>query len=66
MTMTGRRNTVGHTVVVCGYIQFKFYEDGVNFRTDDYAYVCFGDSSMGYLSLNNTSYIQEAYTFNIT
>ena len=66
MSMVCRRNTAGHTVVVCGYQQFKFYQNGVNFRTDNYAYVCFGDSSSGFLSLDDTSYIQEAYTFNIT
>lgn len=66
MDMLGYRKTVGHAVVAFGYVEYLFYTDNALTRTDKYLYVIFGDSTMGYLSINSTSYIQEAYTFTIT
>lgn len=66
MSMLGYRKTAGHVVVAFAYVEFMFYNDNTLFRSDKYLYVAFGDSSRGYLPISNTSYIEEAYTLNIT
>ena len=65
MSMLGYRKTVGHAVVAFAYVEYDFYTNNEIFRTDKYLYVVFGDDTIGYLSINDTSYIQEAYTFNV-
>lgn len=66
MTMLGYQNNAGHVVVAFAYIAFNYYDNNTLFRTDEYLYVAFGDDTRGYISLEDTSYIQEAYTLNIT
>jgi len=64
--LMGLRKTVGHAVVAYAYFEYTFYNDNVAFQTDKWLYVAFGDSTTGYLKINDTSYIQEAYTFDIS
>ena len=64
--MMGYIKSVGHAVVAFAYFEYTYYNNNVAFQTDKWLYVVFGDSSMGYLKINDTSYIQEAYTFDIS
>lgn len=65
MTMEGIYKEVGHVVVAYGYRVYNFYEDGNLFRTDRYLIVSFGDGTTGYLSTNDTSYIDEVYVTSV-
>ena len=65
MTMDGVYKEVGHVVVAYGYRVYNFYEDGNLFRTDRYLIVSFGDGTTGYLSTNDTSYIDEVYVTSV-
>lgn len=62
----GQRETAGHAVVACAYFEYTFYTDNEISRLDKWLYVSFGNGNYGYLSINNTSYIEEAYTFDIS
>ena len=65
-SILGQRETAGHAVVACAYFEFTFYTNNQVSRLEKWLYVAFGNSNYGYLSLNDTSYIQEAYTFDIS
>lgn len=65
MNMVGYQKNVGHVVVAYGYRVYNFYEDGNLFRTDRYLIVSFGDGTTGYLSTNDTSYIDEVYVTSV-
>lgn len=65
MTIMGYQKEVGHVVVAYGYRVYNFYQDGNLFRTDKYLVVSFGDGTTGYLSINDTAYIDEVYVTNI-
>lgn len=65
-TMLGLRKNVGHVVVAYAYFEYTYYNDNEAFQTDKWLYVVFGNSSIGFLKMDNTSYIQEAYTFNVS
>lgn len=65
-SMLGQRETAGHAVVACAYFEYTFYTNNAVSRLDKWLYVAFGNGNYGYLSINNTSYIQEAYTFDIS
>ena len=65
-SILGQRETVGHAVVACAYFEYTFYTNNAVSRLDRWLYVAFGNGEYGYLSINNTSYIQEAYTFDIS
>jgi len=65
-SIIGQRETVGHAVVACAYFEYTFYVNNEVSRLDKWLYVAFGNGYYGYLSINNTSYIEEAYTFDIS
>ena len=64
--IVGQRETAGHAVVACAYFEYTFYTNNEISRLDKWLYVAFGNGEYGYLSINDTSYIQEAYTFDIS
>ena len=62
----GRTKVAGHVVVAYGYTEFSFYdESGKLFRKEKFLIVSFGDSTGGYLSINSTACIDDAYAINI-
>ena len=65
-TLIGQRETVGHAVVACAYFEFTYYTNNEISRFDKWLYVAFGNGVYGYLTMNDTSYINEAYTFDIS
>ena len=65
-SILGLRETVGHAVVACAYYEYTFYTNNQISRLDKWLYVAFGDGNYGFLSINDTSYIHEAYTFDIS
>lgn len=66
MRMVGYQKDVGHVVVAYGYRVYNFYQNGNLFRTDKYLIVSFGDGSTGYLSTNDTSYVDEVYVTSVS
>lgn len=65
-SILGQRETAGHAVVACAYFEYTFYTNNEISRFDKWLYVAFGNGEYGYLSINDTSYIEEAYTFDIS
>lgn len=65
-SILGQREAAGHAVVACAYFEYAFYTNNEISRLDKWLYVSFGNGNYGYLSINNTSYIQEAYTFDVS
>ena len=67
MTQIKRISSNGHVAVACGYREYNFFNDGVNFRTDKYLLVAFGNGTLGMLKINDTSKIDEgiAITFSV-
>lgn len=65
-SLLGLRESVGHAVVACAYFEYTFYTNNAISRLDRWLYVAFGNGEYGYLSINDTSYIEEAYTFDIS
>lgn len=61
MRLVGTKKDVGHVVVAWGYRTYNFYTNNNLFRTDKYIIVSFGDGTAGFLSVNETSFIDEAY-----
>ncbi len=66
MRMVGLYKEAGHVVIAYGYRIFNFYQDGDLFRTDKYLIVSFGDGTTGYMSINETSYIDEVYVSTVS
>lgn len=64
--LVGQREVVGHAVVACAYFEFTYYVNNTISRLDKYFYVAFGNGNYGFLTMNDTSYIEEAYTFDIS
>ena len=66
-SIVGQRETAGHAVVACGYYEYTFYTNNEISRLDKWLYVAFGNGNYGFLPItSNTSYIEEAYTFDIS
>lgn len=65
-SIIGQRKTAGHAVVACAYYEYTFYTNNQISRLDKWLYVAFGNDNYGFLSINDTSYIEEAYTFDIS
>ena len=65
-TMIGYTETAGHAVVACAYFEYTYYTNNEVTRLDRWLYVVFGNGNYGYLTINDTSYIEEAYTFDIS
>lgn len=65
MSLLGRRSSNGHVLVVYGYREFKFYTNNQLTRTEKFLIVAFGDGTKGYLSVNSTNCIDEAYAISI-
>ena len=55
----------GHVMTAYGYREYKYYQDGVNFRTDRYLLVVFGDGTDGLIDITNTSRIDDSYAVTI-
>lgn len=66
MTLIGYQKEVGHVVIAYGYRVYNFYQNGNLFRTDRYLVVSFGDGTTGYLSTNDTSYVDEVYVTSVS
>lgn len=65
MTLLRRTSSNGHVLVVYGYREFKFYTNNTLTRTEKFLIVAFGDGTKGYLSVNSTNCIDEAYAISI-
>jgi len=65
-SIIGQRETAGHAVVACAYYEYTFYTNNEISRLDKWLMVAFGNGEYGFLPITNTSYIEEAYTFDIS
>lgn len=61
-------STIGHMMMVYGCQTYKYYKNGVNFRSDTFLSVCssYGSGEVGYMLLNDFSKINEAYIMTIS
>ena len=57
----------GHMMMVNGYVVYKYFNNGVNFRTDTFLYVSSGyqTAERGYILLDEHLTIEEAYIVSI-
>ena len=55
MTLIKRVSSNGHVAVACGYREYHFFKDGVDFRTDKYLITSFGNGTQGLLKINDCS-----------
>lgn len=68
ITVAKNNSTIGHMMMVYGYQTYKYYKNGVNFRTDTFLYVCssYGSGDVGYMLLDDFLVIDEAYIMTIS
>lgn len=67
MNLIKRDSNNGHVAVAYGYREYNFYNNNnVNFRTDKYLLISFGDGTQGMLCINNISKIDEALAITIS
>ncbi|MBO7526727.1 MAG: hypothetical protein J6T74_02370 [Clostridia bacterium] len=59
---SGFQKSVGHVVVAYGYVKYRFYSNNVNFRTDEYLAVAFGDGTEGLLKICSDTTIDASYS----
>lgn len=64
--LTGLIKSAAHVVIACAYLQYEFYDETGLIKTENWLYVSFGDGTRGYMQIDNSGYIDEAYTLNIT
>ncbi len=65
LKMLGKSSNNGHVLVAYGYREYKLYVNGQLSRTEKYLLVSFGDGTNGYLVINSTACIDEAYAISI-
>lgn len=66
-TISKTNSNRGHMMLVYGYVEYTYYNDGVAFRSDTFLYASSGyqGGEQGYMQLNEYSTIEEAYIVTI-
>ena len=65
-SMVVKSKVAGHVCIAGGYLEYKFYSGSTVIETDRFLEISFGNGTTGFLFVNDTTLIDDAYSITIS